>query len=98
VTSPSFRYHSKCVPFCLSGWAAVAFLMLCSSPAIAQQTLGAINGTVTDSSGAVVQGATVKVRSQATNLEVKAETKADGSFNIGDLPIGTYEATRRRSQ
>src|SRR5258708_17330815 len=67
--------------------------MLCSSLAIAQQILGSMNGTVTDSSGAIVQGATVKVRSLATNLEVNAETKSDGSFNAADLPIGTYEVT-----
>ena len=59
----------------------------------AQQTLGSINGTVTDSSGAVVQGATVKARSVATNLSVNAQTKSDGSFSIADLPIGTYEVT-----
>jgi hypothetical protein len=50
-----------------------------------------MNGTVTDASGAVVQGATVKARSVATNLEVSATTKSDGSFSIADLPIGTYE-------
>ena len=58
---------------------------------IAQQTLGAMNGTVTDSSGAVVQGVTVKARAIATNLEVTAQTRSDGSFSISDLPIGTYE-------
>ena len=59
--------------------------------ASAQQTLGSINGTVTDSSGAVVAGASVKARSSATNLEVAAQSKDDGSFSIADLPIGTYE-------
>lgn len=58
-----------------------------------QQTLGSVNGTVTDSSGAVVQGANVKARAIATNLEVTAQTKSDGSFAIADLPIGTYEVT-----
>lgn len=61
--------------------------------ASAQQTLGSINGTVTDASGAVVQGATVKAHSIATNLEVTAQSKSDGSFSITDLPIGTYEVT-----
>ncbi len=61
--------------------------------ASAQQTLGSINGTVTDSSGAVVQGASVKVHSGATNLEVVAQSKSDGSFSIADLPIGDYEVT-----
>lgn len=64
----------------------------CLAPhAMGQQTLGSMNGTVTDSSGAVVQGASVKARALATNLEVSAQSKNDGSFNIADLPIGTYE-------
>lgn len=62
-------------------------------PALSQQTLGSMNGTVTDSSGAVVQGVSVKAHSAATNLEVTGTTKADGSFSIADLPIGTYEVT-----
>jgi len=61
--------------------------------AYAQQTLGSINGAVADISGAVVQGATVKARSLATNLQIGATSKADGSFSIADLPIGTYEVT-----
>src|SRR5260370_12786501 len=44
-------------------------LVLLNLPCCAQQTLGAINGTVTDSSGAVVAKATVKVRNTGTNLE-----------------------------
>jgi len=61
--------------------------------AAGQQTLGSVNGTVTDASGAVVQGATVKARAVATNLSVEAKTKSDGSFDIADLPIGTYEVS-----
>jgi hypothetical protein len=57
----------------------------------AQQTLGAINGEVTDTTGAIIQGMTVTARALATNLEVTGETRADGSFSITDLPIGTYE-------
>ncbi len=63
---------------------------------LAQQTLGAINGTVTDSSGAVVQGVNVKVHSLSTNLEVNATSKTDGAFSVADLPIGTYEVTFSR--
>jgi hypothetical protein len=73
--------------------AAALVLFFCSHMAISQQTLGSINGTVTDSSGAVVQGATVKVRVLATNLEVISASRADGSFSIADLPIGTYQVT-----
>jgi Carboxypeptidase regulatory-like domain len=62
-----------------------------SQLALTQQTLGSMNGTITDSSGAVVQGVSVKAHSAATNLEVSATSKGDGSFSIADLPIGTYE-------
>ena len=61
--------------------------------ALGQQTLGSMNGTVTDTSGAVVQGVSVKARAVATNLEVTATTRNDGSFSIEDLPIGVYEVT-----
>jgi len=71
-------------------------LVLLNLPCYAQQTLGAINGTVTDSSGAVVAKATVKVHNAATNLEQTATTKDDGSYSIVDLPIGTYEVTFTR--
>ena len=73
---------SLIVFFCLTG--------LLSPRLEAQQTLGSINGTVLDSSGAVVQGATVRVHNLATGLEQTATTKTDGSFNVVDLPIGTY--------
>jgi hypothetical protein len=69
----------------------VVVVLAATPAAFAQQTLGSMNGTVSDASGAVVQGATVKARAVATNLEVSATTKSDGSFSIGDLPIGTYE-------
>src|SRR3984893_726763 len=72
---------------------AIAFLLASSQFALGQQTLGALNGTITDASGAIVQGAAIKARSLATNLEVTATSKSAGSFRIADLPIGTYEVT-----
>ncbi|MGB0010611.1 MAG: TonB-dependent receptor [Candidatus Sulfotelmatobacter sp.] len=68
-------------------------LMVASQPALAQQTLGAINGTVTDSTGAVVSNVNIKAHAHATNLEVTATSKSDGNFSIADLPIGNYEVT-----
>jgi hypothetical protein len=78
------------------GMISFGFLCLLGTPAQAQQTLGSINGTVTDSSGAVVQNALVKIHNVDTGLEQTAKTKADGSFNIADLPIGTYSVTFSR--
>lgn len=85
--SSSFFLGLATILFCISS------LVFSGHLALAQQTLGSMNGTVTDVSGAVVQGASVKARALATNLEVKATSKPDGSFSIADLPIGTYEVS-----
>jgi Carboxypeptidase regulatory-like domain len=82
---------------CWFAMAIVCVLLLAGGALHAQQTLGTISGTVTDVAGGVVQQATVSVRNTATNLELTAETKNDGSFSIADLPIGTYEATISKS-
>jgi hypothetical protein len=76
---------------------AITFLfvlfLIYTPNAAAQQTLGAINGTVTDASGAAVPDATVKAHNLATNLEVVAHTSRSGSYGIPELPAGTYTVT-----
>jgi hypothetical protein len=69
------------------------FVLIFALPSSAQETLGAIRGTVTDSSGGVVGDATVKALNLATNFEVAAQTKSNGSYVIQDLPAGTYKLT-----
>jgi hypothetical protein len=69
------------------------FFLLYSTNSVAQQTLGAINGTVTDASGALVQGAKVTVKNNGTNLLLEKMTKGDGSFEFVALPLGTYTVT-----
>lgn len=83
----------------ISRFAVFSLVLFCllGLPVRAQQTLGSINGTVTDSTGAVVQNAEVKVHNVATGLEQTVKTKSDGSFSIVDLPIGTYSVTFSRA-
>ena len=78
-------------------WRSVARLgllsmavLLCSLPALTQQTLGSLNGTVVDPSGAAVPGATVTATDAAINVTATATTSATGYFQIFNLPIGTY--------
>ena len=78
---------------CVALLIALIVLTALSQLTFAQQTLGSMNGTITDSSGAVVPDVTVKARAISTNLAVSATTKSDGSFSIADLPIDTYEVT-----
>src|ERR1700719_4149119 len=56
----------------------------------AQTYTGAINGTVTDPSGAVIPNAEVKARAKATDITRTTTTTSDGEFAFQDLPIGSY--------
>jgi len=61
------------------------------APAIlAQNVTGTIVGTVTDSSGAVVNAAAVVVVNEGTNIEYKAASSATGEYVVANLPPGTY--------
>src|ERR1700682_926562 len=71
----------------------VVFILLSTAMLVGQTFRGTILGTVTDPSGAVVAGATVKVRNVATGLERTTTTSADGSYAVPELPIGTYSVT-----
>ena len=53
-------------------------------------TEGAIGGTVTDQSKAVVPGATVTAKNIATNTTTTAVTDASGHFTVIRLNPGTY--------
>jgi hypothetical protein len=77
------------------GKALVLFLgiLVFSLAAHSQETLGAITGTITDPSGSAVPDAAVKAINVATNLEVVAHTKANGSYLLPELPAGTYKMT-----
>jgi hypothetical protein len=59
----------------------------------AQTFRGTILGTVTDSSGGAVAGATVTIKNVDTGLTRTVTTSDDGSFSAPELPIGNYNVT-----
>jgi hypothetical protein len=61
----------------------------------AQSEIGsaALNGTVTDSSGAAVPSAMVTVRNADTGLTRSMETTTAGLYSFNGLPAGKYELT-----
>lgn len=71
----------------LLGWFMLAF---CVVTARAQVDTGTILGTVTDSTGAVVTGATVTIINQETAAALTVTTKMDGRFEFTPLQIGKY--------
>jgi len=56
----------------------------------AQTSTGQIIGTVSDLQGEVIAGAKVTVTNTATNVRWETSTRSDGTYQILDLPIGTY--------
>ena len=70
---------------------AILIVLLTALGLHAQTFRGAINGTVTDPSGAVLAGADVKATNTATAVTVSAVTTSDGQFSFQDLPLGTYK-------
>jgi len=69
---------------------AVTLLCLCAQPLRAQGTLGRLVGTVLDSSGGVLPGATVTLSNGATGFRQAEVTNAQGAFTFSQLPVGTY--------
>ena len=53
-------------------------------------TTGTIRGTVTDSTGAVISGATVTVTSKATGQVRTAKSDSSGQYAVGLLPPEIY--------
>ncbi len=67
------------------------FVGFCSLTCSAQ--MGSIAGTVTDITGAVVQGAGVTTRNLQSNALRSVTTSTTGSYSLPNLPVGTYEVT-----
>ena len=71
------------------------FVLLSSSLGIAfaQGGEGAISGTVTDPTGAIVPGAKVVAHNIATGVDATRTTTNDGVYNVSPLVPGTYTLT-----
>src|SRR5665213_2566783 len=72
---------------------AAMTMFLCPPKVDAQgsRVAGSMEGTVMDSSSAVIPGAAVVLRNTSTNQARTAETDAEGTFHVEALAVGTYE-------
>jgi hypothetical protein len=68
-----------------------AVACLVAVPSDAQQTLGSVNGTVLDASGAAIPGATVTITDPDINVTRTTTSQSNGFFQIFNLPIGVYK-------
>ena len=68
-------------------------LILGSPMAFAQQGNGTISGSVRDQSGAVVPGASVTLRNEASSAELKTTSDASGLYVFNYVSVATYTLT-----
>jgi hypothetical protein len=82
------RFCTRCTLFVLALTLSVIF----STAAFGQTTVsqGSIQGTVTDASGAVVEGAKVSIISRANGRATSTTTTSSGTYNSGGLIPGDY--------
>src|SRR6516164_2761039 len=75
--------------------ALFALMLLQSTFSFSQATIstGSIAGTVTDPSGAVVEGAKVVITNINTDRTIELTTNSAGTFNSAALQPGTYQLT-----
>jgi hypothetical protein len=79
------------------GTAFIAGLLLAglffSLSAFGQNANGSLTGTVQDPSGAVIPGATVIMKNDASGVERRTVSNSDGFFSINAVQVGDYTVT-----
>jgi len=68
----------------------VLFLWLLVPSVVFAQGITQLSGNVVDTSGAVIAGATVQVRSANGTVQITTQSDANGSFIISGLSAGNY--------
>src|SRR5579883_3492408 len=71
----------------------LGFALLTASPAWSQTVNATLLGSVTDSSGAVVQSAKVTVIETQTGVAHNTQTNESGNYIVPNLPPGVYAVT-----
>jgi hypothetical protein len=92
------RSKNRCQPsFTLSAFLFVLLLLMLGRAgnfAVAQDIVGRISGTVTDTQGSVVPGAKVTITDEATGISRPPLTSnGSGLFVADGLPVSTYKVT-----
>ncbi len=73
---------------------SVALITLCSLSVFGQvSSTSSISGAVVDPSGAVIAGASIAVKNEATGEEYRAATASNGTYTVPALAAGVYKVT-----
>lgn len=80
-------------PKIISGWLLFAILFALPKMLQSQSAAGQINGTITDTTGGVIPGATVTLTNQDTNVVNHVTTNQNGHFTFLNVMPGSYTMT-----
>src|ERR1700757_2379358 len=81
------RFHLSLLKFL-----AVGFLLTISGLAVnAQSDRGAISGTIVDTSGGAVEGASIVATGKDTGAVYRTTSSATGAYRISDMQVGAYD-------
>lgn len=67
------------------------FILMLATTLVAQESTASINGTITDTTGAVVSKAKITVTQPATGFSRETVSGSAGDYSVPLLPPGTYE-------
>jgi len=76
--------------FCLGVISLLLTTLSIAPHARAQSTGGRIRGTVTDSSGAAINGAQITLHNEETGADRQTQSGANGEYGFLEVPVGSY--------
>jgi hypothetical protein len=89
--SSNLNIYGRCIVVLMLILTAVFVFTLSASPAWAQATAAAVNGTVHDPGGAVITEATVVLHNRDTNLDRVTVTNSVGAYVMPNVQPGNYD-------
>jgi hypothetical protein len=72
-------------------WVSTLLAVMAAATVSAQTSGGAIRGTVSDPSGALVPEAGITIEEMSTSQDWKLVSSSAGLYNAPNLPVGRYK-------
>jgi len=85
--------HAWSLRVLLVAFAMLSFIAINAGIAQGQAISGNLTGTVTDATGAAVNGASVEAVNLGTGQKIAATTRGSGEYVFTNLPVGGYRIT-----
>jgi hypothetical protein len=83
----------------IAGTCGSLFVLSLAAPSLgfSQSATGRVVGTIADAKGAVIEGTRITVTNTQTGAHFETVSGRDGSYQVLDIPIGTYTVTAQQT-